>query len=524
VRILDLGSHDFYVSTWLARQLKAKGIEAHIDGIELHPGAVSIAQRRIDEEEIEGKVVCGDALNAAEHFDAGTYDAVVLFELIEHVPEPQALLEAAERMCKPDGRVYVSTPNGTFGEGNNPHHLRVYRAHDLADALRRRGQLEDMVVGEDGVTVAAYTPAERRGEIAIYTGPGWEPFSPHDVELKGLGGSETAAIRLAQHLSELGYVVTVYGEVEQCAFRDTIFRHHSVFDPMERREAVIVSRIPEIFDRRVNARTRMLWLHDTDAQDRLTGARADAIDHVLCLSRWHATHVKGMYPFLSDKIRRIRNGLELAYFNGAQPHRERRVVYSSSPDRGLDVLLEIWPRIRELVPDAELSWAYSAVYDKVAEQRPEIAEHRQLVARLSEQPGVTALGSLPQPELAKVMRASLVWAHPSYATPYGGPFHETSCIGAMEAQAAGCLVVASGWGALPETVEVGRLVDSEPLSDRWRDGFVKCIAEGLTDRKVQRWAQSAGPEAAKKLTWDGVARQVAGLVEGEAFAYAKTTA
>src|SRR5581483_11961414 len=195
-------------------------------------------------------------------------------------------------------------------------------------------------VGGDGVTAASYVPGKRRGDVAIYCGPGWEQWSPHDIERKGLGGSETAAIRLAQHLSDLGYVVTVYGEVEQCAFRDVIFRHHSVFDPMERRQAVICSRIPELADPRINAASRMLWLHDTDAGDRVTERRAEAFDHVLCLSRWHATHVRGLYPFAKEKVRRIRNGIELAYFEGKAPQRERRVLYTSSPDRGLDILLE----------------------------------------------------------------------------------------------------------------------------------------------------------------------------------------
>jgi hypothetical protein len=34
-------------------------------------------------------------------------------------------------------------------------------------------------------------------------------------------------------------------------------------------------------------------------------------------------------------------------------------LYTSSPDRGLDFLLELWPRVREQVPDAELHCAYA---------------------------------------------------------------------------------------------------------------------------------------------------------------------
>jgi hypothetical protein len=151
--------------------------------------------------------------------------------------------------------------------------------------------------------------------------------------------------------------VTVYGECEQGCFRDVIYRHHSVFDPMERREAVIVSRIPEVGDRRINARVRMLWMHDTDAGPRLTVPRADAFDHVLVLSKWHRQHVAGMYPFLADKLRQVRNGIQLSYFT-EEADREQRVVFTSSPDRGLDKLLELWPQVRARVPEATLAHCY----------------------------------------------------------------------------------------------------------------------------------------------------------------------
>lgn len=317
MKVLDLGAHDGYVAAWLMDRAQAIGRNVEVDAVELLQEAVDRARAR------GVNAVQGAAEHAPDLFPTGSYDAVIMFELVEHVPDMGRLLEAAEAMVKPGGRIYVSTPDGAFGEGGNPHHLRALRAIDLADLLRRRGTLRDMAVGQDGVTVAAYTPAPRRGDIALFTGPSLGSWSPHDIAAKGLGGSETAAVRLGAGLADLGYVVTVYGECDPVVFRDVLFRHHSTFDPAEPRQAVISSRMPEIFDRPVAAKRKLLWLHDTDVGDRLTERRAERLDEVLVLSRWHHRHVVKTYPFLAGKVTRIRNGVHLPYFaHEREPDRE----------------------------------------------------------------------------------------------------------------------------------------------------------------------------------------------------------
>ncbi|MCA1572777.1 MAG: methyltransferase [Chloroflexi bacterium] len=506
LRLLDVGAHDGFLSAYLQREHP----DAHIDAIELNEQAAEACDKRIS-----GTCKVGHAEDAHRLFETASYDLVFAGELIEHVTDVDRFLTVLERMVNDTGRVAISTPAGTFGDGGNPHHLRTYRAVDLADLLRRRGTLMDMEVGSDGIVCASYVPKPRLDDIAIYCGPGWEPWHPADIETRGLGGSETAAVRLAECLSDMGFVVTVYGELrEDTCWKNTIFRAWQKFDPLDRRGALICSRIPEVADRPIAAAVRMLWAHDCDFGGRLTPARADVFDHVLVLSEWHERHVAGRYPFLADKLVRIRNGIERSYFD-PQPWdlRAQRVLYTSSPDRGLDVMLELWPRVREQVPGAELVHCYAAVYDRIADRDPVIGEFRDRIKRLAKQPGVTSLGSLSQPELARLMCKSRVWAHPSWMGQHASPFHETYCIGAVEAQAAGCLVVASDWGALSETVRWGRLVNSGGPGDaRWEDAFVDHIVEGLTVAKVGRAAIKKAPAAVRDLDWTGVAVEVGKLV------------
>lgn len=514
MRILDLGASDGFISRWLLDQFP----DARVDAIEVSERRATRAQERIGD---RGTVKVGRAESAPYLFDPATYDAVVAFELIEHVPDVDALLEACEAMLAPTGRIYLSTPDGTFGPGGNPSHLRVYRLKDLADILRRRGRIQSIMSGPDGITVAAYTPQERGPEVVIHTGGGWQTWHPSDIINKGLGGSETWAVRLAEHLDELGCVVTVYGECGDGLWQGAIFRHHSRWDPTVPCDVFIASRAPVLADARPRAARKLLWVHDVDCGDQLTPARADGFDYVVGLSDWHMDHLAGRYPFLGSRLVKSANGIEHSLFHPRPwEARKQRVLYTSSPDRGLDVVLSLWPRIREQAPDAELAYCYPDVYDAVADQSPQIAGHRDRIRKLSGQPGVTRLGSLPQPTLAAVMCDSRVWVHPSWCTahPAGdglvteSPFHETSCIGAVEAQAAGMHVVASGWGALKETVRYGHLLDvGDPRDERWQDAFVTSVVEGLTNADTGMAAEQIAPGMVADLSWRAVAEQLLAL-------------
>ena len=77
-----------------------------------------------------------------------TFDAVVLIEVLEHVPDPLELLRAAGSRLVADGAVYLTTPNfgsitrrvlGASWTVLDPEHVVLATPRGLGEALRRSG-------------------------------------------------------------------------------------------------------------------------------------------------------------------------------------------------------------------------------------------------------------------------------------------------------------------------------------------------------------------------------------------------
>jgi len=104
-------------------------------------------------------------------------------------------------------------------------------------------------------------------------------------------------------------------------------------------------------------------------------------------------------------------------------------------------LLTAFPAIRAAVPDCRLR-VYSSM--GVYQVSGAADDYRVLYDLARALPGSEYVGSLPQTALAEALAETDILAYPN-------TFSETSCISVMEAMAAGCLVVTSNLGALPET-------------------------------------------------------------------------
>jgi O-antigen biosynthesis protein len=71
-------------------------------------------------------------------FDAGKFDVVVCFEVIEHVDDATAVLNELVRVLAEDGVLAISSPNRGVYTPGNPHHRYEFTPEEFEETLRRR--------------------------------------------------------------------------------------------------------------------------------------------------------------------------------------------------------------------------------------------------------------------------------------------------------------------------------------------------------------------------------------------------
>ena len=105
-RILDVGCGGGLLSEAMAQK------NAQVTGIDLSEKLIDIAQLHLLESGVkaEYRVIAVEDLALQQ---AGHFDAITCMEMLEHVPDPHAILQACFDLLKPGGRLLLSTLNRT---------------------------------------------------------------------------------------------------------------------------------------------------------------------------------------------------------------------------------------------------------------------------------------------------------------------------------------------------------------------------------------------------------------------------
>ena len=103
-RVLDVGCGGGLLSEAMAQR------GASVTGIDLGEATIEVANLHALQSGVEVTYLRQAAEEHARH-KAGHYDVVTCMEMLEHVPEPGAVLQALGALVRPGGDVFVSTLN-----------------------------------------------------------------------------------------------------------------------------------------------------------------------------------------------------------------------------------------------------------------------------------------------------------------------------------------------------------------------------------------------------------------------------
>lgn len=324
----------------------------------------------------------------------------------------------------------------------------------------------------------------------------------------GTAGAEEAVVYMARYLVQQGWRVLVYNNCrEKRVVHGVTYCPQWSYNPYRHADVTVVWRSWEVLQEPLGSRKTYMWLHNVEPWEHVPPRILRHMDKAIFVSRFHRNTWRGLPD---ERVFVTRNGIELEHLSQDVRQREvlrnpKRAIYASSPDRGLECLLRLWPAIRERVPEAELFVFYGwGDFDFWARQDIQRQELKCRLLELLDQPGVMARNLRVEPAaLCKEFELSGVWLYPTEV-------RETSCICGMKAQASGAFPIVTACGALAETVKWGDRIEAKDIytnvyaQRQFVEAAVRCMLapdESARQRMIE-WATKAfgWQEVAKE--WD----------------------
>ena len=105
-RVIDVGCGGGLLSEAIAQR------GAHVTGLDLGEATLEIAREHAGRSELDISYLNATAEEVAQR-EPDKYDVVACLEVLEHVPDPEALVSACAQLARPGGYVFLSTLNRT---------------------------------------------------------------------------------------------------------------------------------------------------------------------------------------------------------------------------------------------------------------------------------------------------------------------------------------------------------------------------------------------------------------------------
>lgn len=302
-----------------------------------------------------------------------------------------------------------------------------------------------------------------------------------------LGGSQSALCYLARALSQLGHQVSLvnrtaspgrYGGVQSFGVTDEGLRCLQISEIVIVQSSAMGQKLRK--DLQIKCPIVLWTQHACDQpsiQPLQDSQELNAWNGFAFGSEWNLDQYVWHFGVRPDRARVFHNGISPAFAlqaetapwfeTGAAPV----LAYTSTPFRGLDILLAAFPAIRAAIPETRLRiYSGMSVYGAASQD----SQYRTLYDRCRETEGAVYIGPVVQTQLARELSGIAALAYPS-------TFAETFCIAAAEAMSVGALLLTTNLGALPELYsEFASMVELDPDPQKLAAAYSAQVIEALT--------------------------------------------
>ncbi len=350
---------------------------------------------------------------------------------------------------------------------------------------------------------------------------------------RGLGGSESAVIRMSEELAKIGFDVTVYNDCTSDDSRPGIYNDVK-YSPVEnakthclKYDVVVVSRsikpIAEDWGIVLEAKHVCLWMHDTfcEGDDQIEYLiNVGKLNEIFTLSDWHTGYVthcdhgfRRNYDVLKNHIFMTRNGInatpkEWVNIRDKDPN---LFVFNASVTKGMIPLVkQIWPQVKRNIPEAKLK-IIGGFYKFREAAGPDQQQKDWAELQLQYGGDIEFTGVITQQEISDILRKASYMIYPV-------GFPETFGISTLEALAHNVPLITCQFGALEETaIDLASWKIKYPVEPNWAmqwlnqeqqvNIFVNKVIEAYNTPYLHQQKMYACNQVKDISTWDTVALQ-----------------
>ena len=362
------------------------------------------------------------------------------------------------------------------------------KAKEYIDWLTLKGHPEAINLSNDYARIkdmsTLRTDLPKSDDVIITCPPGGVTHDWDENTLKtvGHGGSETAAIEVAKWIkrkSPKRRVKLFHQRAERAVMESGV-----EYLPIQDLEGYLKNVEPYAHiawrhsSRLTNAKS-IVWCHDLMLQ----GNNPKNYEKVMALSGFHKNYLIEASGVPEDKIVMGFNGIDPDNFKIKYEKDPLKVVFSSSPDRGLVQTIDIVKKAREISGlDIKLHTFYG--FDNMRKMG-HADWANSIEAKIKENDFVTMHGQVSKESLMQHFKEAAVWLYPS-------DFIESFCITAWEALAASTWPIVRDMGALPYTLKPAIDLDCCDVLSIEADTparialWANCLIEAIISKKWQK--------------------------------------